>query len=356
MTRARAGLVALPAAAVVAGLVWAGGMINRKTPPLPRVTIQPDRILADGYDTSDLFIETTANTPPQIAFSDNVHGVAVLEISRRQGGWHAQVRAGVMPGRIGLRIEFPGYPQATGELTLLPDTRDSAGDGTPDSVRLDDPHDRHAFRRWFTWLAEAQYFEAPSSRPAEISDCSALIRYAYREALRAHDSGWARASGLRVIPAFDSVAKYRYPHTVMDAGLFRVRPGPFRLADVRDGAFLQFADARTLWRYNTHFLSRDMERGLPGDLLFFRQESARVTYHSMIFLGASQMKGDGRYIVYHTGPEGEHPGEMRRLGVEELMQFPQAEWRPVPSNPSFLGVARWNILRTGERESDARRD
>jgi hypothetical protein len=65
----------------------------------------------------------------------------------------------------------------------------------------------------------------------------------------------------------------------------------------------------------------------------------------MIYLGASQLRPDGqRYFLYHTGPDGSKPGEMRRLTVDELMRFPQPEWRPLASNPSFLGVARWNIL------------
>ena len=66
----------------------------------------------------------------------------------------------------------------------------------------------------------------------------------------------------------------------------------------------------------------------------------------MIYLGSSRLRPDGnRYVLYHTGPEGDDPGEIKRLTVEELMQFPQPEWRPAPSNPAFLGVARWNILR-----------
>ena len=180
----------------------------------------------------------------------------------------------------------------------------------------------------------------------EINDCAALIRYAYREALHAHDSAWANSARLPVIPAFDSVAKYQYPFTPLEAALFRTRPGPFRAADLSNGAFLQFADAQTLWRFNVRFLSRDLSRALPGDLLFFRQESDHVTFHSMIYLGKSQIRPDGeRYVLYHTGPTGSDPGEIRRLTVEKLMRFPQAEWRPVAANTSFLGVGRWNILR-----------
>jgi uncharacterized protein YfaT (DUF1175 family) len=93
---------------------------------------------------------------------------------------------------------------ATAELTSTLDARDSAGDGTPDFLRLQDEHDQQAFRRWFTFLAEVQYFQPSSVRPVEINDCGALIRYAYREALRRHDGGLTRRrcrSPLRSIPS-----------------------------------------------------------------------------------------------------------------------------------------------------------
>ena len=36
---------------------------------------------------------------------------------------------------------------------------------------------------------------------------------------------------------------------------------------------------------------------------------------------------------------------IRRPTVDELLHFPEPDWRPLPDNPSFLGVYRWNILR-----------
>jgi uncharacterized protein YfaT (DUF1175 family) len=212
------------------------------------------------------------------------------------------------------------------------DLTDSIGDGTPDALRLDDPQDQQAFRRWFTFLAEAQYFQAAGARPAEIDDCAALMRYAYREALRAHDSAWATAAHLPLTPAFESVGKYHYPRTVLGANLFRVPKG-----------FAQFADAQTLQRLNTHRISRDIARAQPGDLLFFRQEADHMPYHSMIFLGRSFITHEpGPFIVYHTGPPDR---EMRRLTIEALLHYPEPDWRPIPANPYFLGVYRWNILR-----------
>ena len=226
------------------------------------------------------------------------------------------------------------------------DTGDWASDGTPDFLRLDERRDREAFRRWFTFLAEIQYFVEPEQRPVEIKDCSSLIRHAYREALREHSGGWASEANLPLLPASDSVTKYQYPHTPLGAGLFRVKPGPFRTEDLRNGAFLQFADAATLWRFNTHVVGRDLRQASPGDMLFFRPEGNGDRFHSMIYLGPSQVRKDGRkYVIYHTGPEGTDPGVMKKLTVEELMSFPRAEWRPVAENRAFLGVGRWNVLR-----------
>ena len=345
--RLRAALVSAPLA-VVAALAISSAIRPAKW-PAPRLTIQPARLVADGYETAKLTIDGAAVGAPQISVLGNPHGASVGQVRRAGGRWEASVRAGVMPGRLRLRVEVPGAAAAETELESTPFARDSAGDGTPDFLRLDDQRDRQAFRLWFAWLAEAQSFQPAAVRPPEIQDCAALIRYAYREALHAHDTAWADGAQVPLVPAFDSVAKYEYPFTPLGASLFRVRPGAFRAADLADGAFAQFADAGTLWRWNTHMVSRALSAAVRGDLLFFRQASGGERFHSMIYLGESLIRKDGRrYVVYHTGPSGADPGEIRRLTVEELVHFPRAEWRPVAGNPRFLGVFRWNILRDGE--------
>src|SRR5437870_4563904 len=43
--------------------------------------------------------------------------------------------------------------------------RDRFGDGTPEFLRLDGEADRRAFRHWFTFLAESQYYR-PAKSPA----------------------------------------------------------------------------------------------------------------------------------------------------------------------------------------------
>jgi uncharacterized protein YfaT (DUF1175 family) len=247
-----------------------------------------------------------------------------------------------------MRIDAAGSSSQRTELTTAPDAGDSFGDGTPDFLRLADSADRRAFRGWFTLLAESQYFRE-TKLPLEIQDCASLLRYSYREALRRHDSAWANSAGLIIAAAPGEVRQYHYPYTQLGASLFRVRDGAFATEDLHNGAFAEFADAKTLWRDDTYNVGRDLRRARPGDLLFFRQSDDHTTYHAMIFVGPSQIEhGFEQYLVYHTGPQGKEPGEIRRLTVSELVNFPDARWRPVASNPAFLGVYRWNILRGDE--------
>jgi uncharacterized protein len=129
-----------------------------------------------------------------------------------------------------------------------------------------------------------------------------------------------------------------------------VTAGNFSADDLHDGAFAEFADAETLWRHNTFSVGRRLDRARPGDLLFFHQDGAdRMPFHAMIFLGHSQIEpGSEQFVVYHTGPSGNTKGEIKRLSITELLNYPGPRWRPVSSNPAFLGVYRWNILRGAE--------
>jgi uncharacterized protein YfaT (DUF1175 family) len=218
---------------------------------------------------------------------------------------------------------------------------DRFADGTPDFLRLTDPADQAAFRQWFTLIADYQAIRPKAEVPAEIADCAGLLRYSYREALKRHDDTWFLATGIEVVALPGEIRAWRYPDTPLGAALFRVRPGAFDAADISDGAFAQFADAKTLVERNAYFVSRDVRQALPGDLLFYRQFGQSSPWHSMIVTRAGQ---DAR-VVYHTGPDHGAPGELRRVALAELLDHPQPQWRPTPANPNFLGVYRWNILR-----------
>jgi uncharacterized protein YfaT (DUF1175 family) len=331
------------AAAIVLGLLWAKPLRHAAVPP--RVRLEPGKLIANGYDAAALTIFHRSSAPPRVII-EPPYAATVTEILAAPAGWVAEIRGGVTPAALTVRVEIAGLPAARLPLALELDPTDSAGDGTPDFLRLDDPDDQQAFRRWFTFLAETQYFQPAERRPAEIADCAGLIRYAYREALRAHDGNWATGAHLPLVPGIPSVTKYQYPYTPLGADLFRVKSGGFQPSDLATGAFAQFADAKTLQLRSTYFVARDPDRAQPGDLLFYRQESGDMPFHSMIYLGASQIAKDaGRYLVYHTGPDAEGPGEIRRPTLDELRHFPEPDWRPLPENPRFLGVFRWNILR-----------
>ncbi|MGA2570922.1 MAG: DUF1175 family protein [Terracidiphilus sp.] len=218
---------------------------------------------------------------------------------------------------------------------------DRFGDGTPDFLRLTDPADQAAFRRWFTLIAEVQAGRPRGMVPAAIVDCASLLRFSYREALKRHDEIWFQTSGIEVPAPPGEIRAWSYPHSPLGAALFRVRPGAFEPEDVSNGAFAQFADARTLVERNAYFVSRDVRAALPGDLLFYRQFGQSSPWHSMIVVRS----GAAGEVVYDTGPDHGAPGELRRVLLTELLDHPQPQWRPLPGNPNFLGVYRWNILR-----------
>ena len=86
------------------------------------------------------------------------------------------VRAGVLPGETKLHFAAPGFEPEQVTLHTTLDVSDSVGDGTPDFLRLHDAADRAAFRRWFTLLAEAQYYRQPISRRDRRLRCAAPLR------------------------------------------------------------------------------------------------------------------------------------------------------------------------------------
>jgi len=249
--------------------------------------------------------------------------------------------AGLQTRHFGPQNRVQTISAALARSRTAPDWGDRFGDGTPDFLRLTDPADQAAFRRWFTLIAEYQAVRPRSAVPPEIADCASLLRYSYREALKRHDENWLTATGIEVPAAPGEIRAWNYPHTPLGTALFRVLPGPFEPADLSNGAFAQFADAKTLVQRNAFFVSRDVRDALPGDLLFYRQFGQSSPWHSMIVIRS----GGGSEVVYDTGPDHSQPGELRRVLLSELLDHPQPQWRPLPGNPNFLGVYRWNILR-----------
>jgi uncharacterized protein len=342
--------IAVAAVLAVAAVVCAFTAHRALAPATLIAHLSQKSLPADGFSSSELTIRSPSSRELTGLHIDveTPHELVVESLSVVGASATASLRSGVIPGNAKLRINAPGFVPQEITLTTTLDDGDAVGDGTPDFLRLHDPADRLAFRRWFTLLAEAQFYRDKPS--PDINDCAALLRFAYREALRAHDASWAHAVALPVPSSSADVQQYRYPYTPLGADLFRVHQGRFAEDDLRNGAFAQFADAETLWRDNTFSIGRNLGAARPGDVLFFRQEGGeRMPFHAMIFLGRSQIEPDNQqFAVYHTGPNGKSPGEIKRLSVAQLLNYPDARWRPFASNPAFLGVYRWNILRGGE--------
>ncbi len=339
--------VAVLAVVATGAVVCAFTVRHTMAPATLLLQLAPTAVPADGFTSTELKI-TPSNGRPlrdlQVTVEDP-HRAVVESVTVDGGMATASLRAGVLPGATKIRVTGRGFAAQEIAFSTVLDAGDAIGDGTPDFLRLHDPADRIAFRRWFTLLAEAQYFRG-RALPAEIDDCAALLRFAYREALRPHDAAWAHQMALPAPASASDIQQYQYPFTPLAAALFRVRGGSFQANDLRDGAFAQFADVETLWRHNTHFVGHDLSRAWPGDLLFFRQDGSRMPFHAMIFLGQSQIEPDReQYVVYHTGPSGRSAGEIRRLALTQLLNYPDPRWRPLADNPGFLGIYRWNILR-----------
>jgi uncharacterized protein YfaT (DUF1175 family) len=182
-------------------------------------------------------------------------------------------------------------------------------------------------------LADFQ-FEQPAD---EVIDCAALVRYAYREALRAHTPEWVGRVRLPFSPGFADVRSGPQPDP-HGWPLFRVEPGP-------PARFGEFVDARTLIALNARPISRDAGALQPGDLLYFRQPAQAQPDHVMVFVGRSLFeRGHHDWIVYHTGPIDGGPGEVRKVRLHDLAQHPAIRWRPLPSNTHFAGVFRLAVL------------
>jgi uncharacterized protein len=316
-----------------------------------RLVIEPTRITlpADGAEHQAIRLRPSVSW---LGFAGSVTLLAGPRVRLLQTGdpqgrlvWEGLLVSPVLPGRSQLQFRWNSRTIRV-PVDFVSDANDSYGDGTPDFLRLHRAEDRHAFRAWFVSIAEAQADRRPLL--SEIDDCSALLRFAYREALRSHDENWLADNPADA--GLSSIRQFEYPHTPLGANLFRVRSGPFLAADLADGAFAQFADARTLMTFNTHLIGRDLRLAHPGDLIFYQQLDSISPYdvpgatryhspfHSMIFCG-------DHGVVYHTGPIHHGKGEMRRLLTKDLLHYPDARWRPIPENANFLGVYRWNILR-----------
>ena len=226
-------------------------------------------------------------------------------------------------------------------------TLDSDNDGLPDAAELQSFMDRENFRRWFTLIAEGQFYHLSEQWKAEQRDCAGLVRFAWREALRRHDRAWFQKMGPGYTQVAPDVARYNLEQGPLGEKLFRTDFGSYKDGELSNGTFSEFADARTLKSFNATFVSRDRHDAEAGDLLFFYQPWVqKFPYHVMIFLGRAKLGGNhsGDWVVYHTGSSSTDDGTVKKVELSILDQHPNKRWRPVESNQHFLGFYRLKVL------------
>jgi uncharacterized protein YfaT (DUF1175 family) len=224
---------------------------------------------------------------------------------------------------------------------------DADRDGIPDGAELASFNDRENFRHWFTGIAEMQFYEMSKAWNTEQRDCSGLVRFAWRESLRKHDSQWFQKMGASYEAFAPDVTAYELERGLLKEKLFRTDAEAFKEADVADGSFSDFADARTLKSFNSTFVSRDRQEARPGDLLFYYQPwGQKFPYHVMIYLGEAREAGEGAsdWVVYHTGASPTDGGAVKKVRLSVLDHHPDPRWRPIQNNKNFLGFYRLKIL------------
>ncbi|HEV2905142.1 MAG TPA: DUF1175 family protein [Pyrinomonadaceae bacterium] len=228
------------------------------------------------------------------------------------------------------------------------ETADSDNDGIPDFAELRTFEDRESFRRWFTAIAEVQFYQLSEQWKREQRDCAGLVRFAMREALRKHDRAWFQRMGPAYEPVARDVRGFNLDANQLGEKIFRADFGAYRDDDQRSGKFSEFADARTLKNFNVEFVSRDRREAQPGDLLFYYQPWVqKYPFHVMIFLGSPRTAPNGQsdWVVYHTGSSAtDDDGTVKKVELSVLDQHPDPRWRPIERNKNFLGFYRLKSL------------
>jgi uncharacterized protein YfaT (DUF1175 family) len=243
----------------------------------------------------------------------------------------------------GQRSEFALSKTSVSKTELI----DSDNDGVPDVIELRTYQDRDSFRRWFTFIAENQFYRLSDQWKDEQRDCAGLARFAIREALRHHDRPWFQKMGPGYETVASDVGEFDLDHNPMGEKIFRTDFGSFGESDLRNGRFSEFADGRSLKNFNSFFVTRDRHAAQPGDLLFFYQPWVqKFAFHVMIFLGPARVAANGAndWVVYHTGSSPTDKGTVKKVELSVLDHHPDPRWRPVESNKNFLGFYRLKIL------------
>lgn len=176
------------------------------------------------------------------------------------------------------------------------------------------------FRNWVVRIINEQLRQGPTPRWQQ-KDCAGLVRFATHEALQQHDAKWLKANGISV---------EQLPPEIELTAAQRALANNWQQIGVKKSAFIS---AIGLIQNNAHFISKDINQALPGDLMFFDQGDAQ---HLMVWMGS--------YIAYHTGTATPTDTGLRAVKLKQLMQWKDTRWRPEPNNPNYIGIYRLDFL------------
>ena len=164
-------------------------------------------------------------------------------------------------------------------------------------------------------------------RAPEVTDCAALVRFAFREALRAHTP---RVGAPRRPPLHTHISRRPLGAAadVRPAGRSSAsRPAP-------TPRYAEFADARTLVALNARPLGRQTSALQPGDLLYFHQPSSAARSPDGVRRPLVLRRGRRRLGRLSHRPLDGGPGEVRKARLRDLRRHPSPRWRPLPPTRS----------------------
>ena len=312
---------------LIASLADSCGFFAPSETTLPRGSFDPTRteFPADPSITGRIHYRPVS-TSDELEIPES-RSLKVLKILRRKESIDLYFQSTGETGQV--RIRSHSGKSLTLNFYSARLLSDLDGDGFPDSAEFSTEEARSSFREWFVRIAESQRHRRSGRWQEKQRDCSGLIRFSYREALKRHDREWRQAIGYIADGNVSDHRPFFYPGIpVLGKKIFRTGKSA--------GDFGVFADARSLALFQTLSVGRRPEEALPGDLLFFYNPANETyPYHSMIVV---ENRESGVIVLYHTG-EGDR---IKRAPIGYLDASPI--YRADPANPHFLGVRRFSIL------------
>ncbi|MBM9499883.1 DUF1175 family protein [Leptospira sp. 201903071] len=290
----------------------------------PNIDSTKVRIPADGKSVAVITITNPyLGTPDSFRWNESESLLKLLSLENSGSKQIIRLIAGYKPGKQILHTQSGKVV----EIELFSREGDWDEDGFPDMSELRSEEDRQAFRQWFIQIALSQYLKETGSWNVQERDCSGLIRFSYKEALKKHDLSWQKKIGILLDKNIPDVREFQYPD-IPSIGINLFRTGL--------KTFGAFADAESLEKFNTFFVSKHLESGLQGDILFFREDRGNGTnFHSMILVEENKTNP---LLLYHTGSQ----RGIQLIRAKELRK--SYRFSPELNNPSFLGIYRFRIL------------